>query len=84
MGSTTKRWAIEAKVVASTAASAAAGIVLAVLNDVQADHSLLGSTPAWAQALILVAVPPLAAFLAGYQARHTPREADTPSAPTGA
>jgi hypothetical protein len=79
MGSTAKKWAIEAKVFASTAASAAAGIGIAVLNDVQADHALLGATPAWAQALVLVLVPPLAAFLAGYQARHTPRE-DSPSA----
>jgi hypothetical protein len=79
MGSTAKRWAVEAKVIASTAASAAAGIGVAVLNDVEADHQLLGGTPAWAQALVLVLVPPLAAFLAGYQARHTPRE-DSPSA----
>lgn len=82
MGSTAKRWAIEAKVIASTAASAAAGIGVAVLNDVEADHTLLGSTPAWAQALILVVVPPVAAFISGYQAKHTPRETDAPSTPT--
>lgn len=79
MGSTTKRWAIEAKVIASTAASAAAGIGIAVLNDVQADHTLLGATPAWAQALILTVAPPVAAFLAGYQAKHTPRDTDAPT-----
>lgn len=82
MGSTAKRWAIEAKVAASTAASAAFGIGAAVLNDVQADHALLGSTPAWAQALILVVAPPLAAFLAGYQAKHTPRPTGTPNTPS--
>lgn len=80
MSSTAKRWAIEAKVVASTAASAAAGIGVAVLNDVEADHSLLGSTPAWMQALILVVVPPVATFISGYQAKHTARETDTTSA----
>lgn len=87
MGSTARRWVIEVKVIASTAATAAAGIGVAVLNDVQADHSLLGSTPAWLQAAILTVVPPAAAFLAGYRARHTPRPEDTasiPSAPTGA
>lgn len=73
MGSTAKRWAIEAKVIASTAASSAAGIGIAVLNDVEADHSLLGATPAWLQALALVVVPPVVTFLAGYQAKHTPR-----------
>jgi hypothetical protein len=80
MGSTARRWAIEAKVIASTAASSAAGLGVAVLNDVENDHRLLGSTPAWLQAALLVLVPPLAAFLAGYQARHTPRETGTPGA----
>lgn len=87
MGSTLKRWAIEAKVVAATATTAAAGIGVAVLNDVEADHSLLGGTPSWLQALILVVVPPLATFLAGYQAKHTARPTDapaTPSTPTSA
>lgn len=82
MGSTAKRWAVEAKVIASTAASTGFGIGVAVLNDVQADHSMLGTTPAWAQALILTVIPPLAAFLAGYQAKHTPRATGTPNAPS--
>jgi hypothetical protein len=89
MGTTLTRWAIEAKVAASTAASAAAGIGVAILNDIEADHSLLGGTPAWLQALLLVVVPPLVTFLAGYQARHTPRPADAadpapPAPPTQA
>ena len=73
MGTTTKRWAIEAKVIAATAMSTGVGVGVAVLNDVEADHSLLGGMPAWAQALVLVVVPPVATFLAGYQAKHTPR-----------
>lgn len=73
MDSTAKRWAVEAKVVAGTAAAAGAGIGVAVLNDVQTDSSMLGSTPAWLQAMILLFAPPLVTFLAGYQARHTPR-----------
>jgi hypothetical protein len=80
MGSTTRRWAIEAKVIAATAATAAAGITVAVLNDIENDHALLGSTPAWLQALAVIVVPPLATFLAGYQTKHTPRETGTPGA----
>lgn len=68
------RWKIEAKVAAATAASAAVGIVGAVLNDVENDHALLGGLPLWLQTIILVAVPPLASFAAGYQAKHTSRD----------
>jgi hypothetical protein len=87
MGKTLTRWAIEAKVAAATATTAAAGITVAVLNDVEADHALLGGTPAWLQALLLVTIPPMATFISGYQTRHTPRPGDTtavPSSPTGA
>ncbi|MFI0718933.1 holin [Streptomyces sp. NPDC021224] len=74
MGSTTaKRWLIEAKVAAATAAATGCGIAVAVLNDIEADHSMLGSTPPWLQALILVLAPPLVTGLAGWQTRHTPR-----------
>jgi hypothetical protein len=83
MGTTVKRWAIEAKVIAATATTAAAGIGVAVLNDVENDHALLGSTPAWLQALILVVVPPVATFISGYQAKHTARSGDG-STPTSA
>lgn len=79
MGSTLNKWKIEAKVIASTVASAAVGGGIAILNDVEADHTLLGGTPAWAQALILVAAPTVITFLAGWQARHTARP-DIPSA----
>lgn len=67
------RWVIEAKVLASTVAAAAAGGGAAILNGVEADHTLLGSTPAWAQTLLLVVIPTLVTFLAGYKAKHTPR-----------
>lgn len=89
MSSTLDRWKIEAKVAASTVAAAAVGIAAAVLNDVEANHALLGSLPPWLQAVLLVLVPPLASFAAGYQAKHSPRPdpADAPalraeSAPT--
>jgi hypothetical protein len=73
MGSTARRWIVEAKVIASTAAAAACGAGVAVLNDIEADHTMLGSTPAWLQALVLVVAPPIVTYLAGYQAKHTPR-----------
>ncbi len=82
MSNTLTRWKIEAKVIAATATTAVAGIGVAVLNDVETDHALLGGTPAWLQALILVVVPPIAAFIGGYQAKHTVRPEDTASTPT--
>jgi hypothetical protein len=73
MGATLQRWKVEAKVIASTATTAAASIGVAVLNDVETDHALLGTTPAWLQALLIVVIPPVATFLAGWNAKHTPR-----------
>jgi hypothetical protein len=73
MTSTARRWLIEAKVAASTASAAGVGIGVAVLNDVENDSTLLGGTPAWAQALILVVIPPVVAFMAGWKAKHTSR-----------
>lgn len=73
-----RRWVVELKVLAMTAAVAAAGGGAAILNDVQTDNSLLGSTPAWLQALVLVAAPTGVTFLTGWATRHTPRPDLTP------
>lgn len=73
MGTTARRWIIELKVISMTIAATAAGGGAAILNDLQADHSLLGSTPSWLQALILTAAPPAVTFLTGWATRHTPR-----------
>ncbi len=64
---------IESKVIHSTMASAVVGVAVAVLNDLENNHALLGSVPAPAQSVILTLIPPLASFLAGWSARHTPR-----------
>ncbi|RPE34905.1 holin [Kitasatospora cineracea] len=64
---------IEIKVIASATATAGAGVAIAALNAIEADNSLLGPLPAWAQAPLIALVPPALAFLAGYRARHTPR-----------
>ncbi|MEU0992295.1 holin [Streptomyces sp. NPDC005953] len=64
---------VEQKVKAASAGAAAAGIGIAVLNAVVADNSLLGPLPSWAQAILLPLVASGLTWLAGYQARHTPR-----------
>ncbi|MFF9688996.1 holin [Streptomyces sp. NPDC014623] len=64
---------IEAKVKAASTAAFLAGLVIAVLNAVVADNSLLGPLPVWLQAPVLALVPTALTWLAGYRARHTPR-----------
>lgn len=64
---------VEAKVKAASTATFLAGLAIAVLNAVAADSSLLGPLPSWVQAPVLALVPAGLAWLAGYQARHTPR-----------
>jgi hypothetical protein len=66
-------WRIELKVIASTAATFAVSIVLAVLNAVENNHDLLGSTPSVLQTILIIIVPTIATFLSGYMARHTSR-----------
>lgn len=64
---------VEAKVILSTVGSLAASVVVAILNAVLADSTLLGGvSPEW-QALIIAAIPPVIVFLSGYAAAHTPR-----------
>lgn len=73
---TWQRWKIELKVIAATAATFAVSIVLAVLNLVENNHALLGSTPAVLQFVIVAVLPTAITFLSGYMARHTPRSGD--------
>ena len=75
------RWAVELKVKAATIAATAAGVGVEILNEVVADHSLLGPVPSWAQGIVLVVIPPAITFLAGWQAKHTPRTEVTQVAP---
>lgn len=67
------RWRIELKVIASTAATFGVSLVLAVLNEIQNHHDLLGPLPGALQFMILALVPSAITFLSGYMARHTPR-----------
>lgn len=71
--STADAWKIELKVIASTAATFAVSLILAILNAVQDNHALLGSVPSALQFVILVAIPSAVTFLGGFLAKHTPR-----------
>lgn len=70
------------KMVASTAVTTVVGIVIALLNGLQANSAMLGDLPPWAQFVILLAIPPLLTGFSAYKA--SPGEVTgtgTPSAP---
>lgn len=56
------------KMIAATAVTTLVGIVVALLNALQANASLLGGLNPVLQFVILTAIPPLLAGLAAYQA----------------
>ncbi|MDQ0992153.1 holin [Streptomyces sp. V3I7] len=64
---------IEQKVKAATSATFVVSLLIAVLNTVAADDSLLQPLPAWVQALVLALAPAGLTFLSGWAAAHTPR-----------
>lgn len=68
---------VEAKVKAATTATFLVSLVLAVLNSVAADESLLDPLPGWLQAVLIAVVPAGITFLSGWQARHTSRGTST-------
>lgn len=65
---------VERKVWAATAATFATSGALAVLNDLQVHPELLGDLPRVVQTVLILFGPPLATFLSGYAAKHTPRD----------
>jgi VIT1/CCC1 family predicted Fe2+/Mn2+ transporter len=72
---------VEAKVKSAAVATYLVSVAaLAIVNAVTSDASLLGPLPDWAEALVVPVLPAAAAFLAGWNARHTPRP-DLPPAP---
>lgn len=64
---------VEAKVKAATSATFVVSLLIAVLNAVVADDSLLQPLPAWLQALLIALAPAGLTFLSGWQTKHTPR-----------
>lgn len=64
---------VEKKVKAATSATFVVSLVIAVLNAVVADDSLLQPLPKWLQAILIAAVPTAVTFLTSWSAQHTPR-----------
>jgi hypothetical protein len=64
---------VEAKVKAATSATFLVSLLVAVLNAVVADDSLLQPLPAWLQALVIAVAPAVVTFVSGWQTKHTPR-----------
>ncbi|MEV6696214.1 holin [Streptomyces sp. NPDC051453] len=64
---------IEAKVKSATTATFLVSLLIAVLNSVAADDSLLGPLPSWLQPVIIAVAPAAITFLSGWAAQHTPR-----------
>jgi hypothetical protein len=56
------------KMVTATAVTTVIGIVVAILNALQADPALFGDLPTPVQSLLLVIIPPILAGFATYQA----------------
>ena len=68
------RQPVERKVKAATvAAYIVSAAALAVVNLVRSDATVIAMMPAALEPFVVAILPALAAFLAGYQARHTPR-----------
>jgi hypothetical protein len=57
---------VERKVISSSLVTLAVSLLIALLNGVAADSTLLGALPPVVQAIILASVPPLVTFAAGY------------------
>jgi VIT1/CCC1 family predicted Fe2+/Mn2+ transporter len=69
---------VEQKVKAATSATFVVSLVIAVLNAVVADDSLLQPLPSWLQPVVIALVPAAVTFLSGWSAAHSPRVTATP------
>lgn len=58
---------VEVKVIVAALFALFCSIAVAVLNGLQEKPDLIAGLPAWAQFVILTAVPPIATFLSGYR-----------------
>ncbi len=57
---------VEAKVTVASLVTLAASVVFALLNAVQESPGVLAGVPSWLQFVLIVAIPPVSAFAAGY------------------
>lgn len=60
---------VSPKAIAAGVVGALVGVIVTVLNAMQADPDLLGSLPTFWQSAILLVIPPVVSFLAAFQAR---------------
>jgi hypothetical protein len=60
---------VSPKMVAATVVTTVVGVIVALLNALQADASLLGGLNPVLQFIVLTAIPPVLAGFAAYQAR---------------
>lgn len=72
---------IERKVTASTGMATVVGALITILNAAVGNNQLMGVLPPWLQSLLTLVGPPLAVFLAGWAAPHTPRVTAAPEPP---
>lgn len=72
---------IEAKVKAATSVGLVVGLVITLLNTLVGNSQLMAGLPGWLQSLLSLFGPPLAVFLGGFYAPHTPRVAPVPDPP---
>jgi uncharacterized RDD family membrane protein YckC len=59
---------VSPKAIAAGVVGALVGVIVTVLNAMQAQPDLLGSLPTFWQSAILLVIPPVVSFLAAYQA----------------
>lgn len=64
---------VENKVKSATAATFLVSLLIAVLNSVVAEDSLLGPLPSWLQPVVIAVAPAAITFLSGWSAAHSPR-----------
>lgn len=57
---------MEIKVVAASVVTLVVSVLIAILNAVAADSSMLGGLPAPLQVIVLVVIPPVLTWLGGY------------------
>lgn len=58
---------VEVKLVAATAVTLLAGVAYAVIDAVQDSPEVLDGLPPWLRFVMIAALPPVLAFLAGYR-----------------
>lgn len=72
----------EAKVKAAGLAATGCGVAIAVLNDVEAHHQMLGSLPEWTQTALLSVIPGAITYLSAWATKHATQSTAATDPPT--